>query len=291
MRYTAPAGQAGLLSFRRAWKQVPLHELCNIQTEYITMKKTLITLLALAGAAAAAGEEVSTVITSVMPESAPTWKTYTFTATDEVTTTPWINLAWNNAVSTLTKDFNLLGITSAGHYTFSHTGGGQNNDYPAISFGNGELTLTGRPMTSGETFYANVVDLNTILGGDSKNVDCLKSLTVTISGSGSSDGTQQGDSWWGLYTMNQQGEITQISNLKNNDLRKWNTGTKEISFTEAQIGTLSESDKIVILFRQAQNAPLNISDISVTATLIPEPATATLSLLALCGLAARRRRH
>ena len=91
--------------------------------------------------------------------------------------------------------------------------------------------------------------------------------------------------------MNQQGEITQISNLKNNDLRKWNTGTKEISFTEAQIGTLSESDKIVILFRQAQNAPLNISDISVTATLIPEPATATLSLLALCGRAARRRRH
>ena len=291
MRYTAPAGQAGLLSFRRAWKQVPLHELHNTQTEYITMKKTLITLLALAGAAAAAGEEVSTVITSVMPESAPTWKTYTFTATDEVTTTPWINLEWNSIqVSTLTKDFNLLGITSDGHYTFSSKGEGQSSSYPAISFADGVLTLTGRPNTSGETYYANVVDLDTIMGGGSKDVDCLKSLTVTISGSGSSDGTQKGDSWWGLYTMSQQGEITQISNLKSNDLRTWNTGTKELSFTEAQIGTLSESDKIVILFRQAANAPLNISDISVTATLIPEPATATLSLLALCGLAARRRR-
>ena len=54
MRYTAPAGQAGLLSFRRAWKQVPL-PVVQPQTKQnqisITMKKTLITLLALAGIA------------------------------------------------------------------------------------------------------------------------------------------------------------------------------------------------------------------------------------------------
>ena len=55
---------------------------------------------------------------------------------------------------------------------------------------------------------------------------------------------------------------------------------------------LSASDTLVVLIRDGSNAGYGqITGLSMTATVtVPEPATATLSLLALTGLAAIRRK-
>ena len=44
------------------------------------------------------------------------------------------------------------------------------------------------------------------------------------------------------------------------------------------------------LYVYIPDTALTVTDITLTPTLVPEPTTATLSLLALAGLAARRRR-
>ena len=76
-----------------------------------------------------------------------------------------------------------------------------------------------------------------------------------------------------------------------NDLR--NKTTETITLTADNLSTNQDSDKLVVLYRQAAGGKsLGINSLSYNATVtVPEPATATLSLLALAGLAARRRRR
>ena len=79
-----------------------------------------------------------------------------------------------------------------------------------------------------------------------------------------------------------------------NHINNWVAGSgKSLALTGFQFGScFSEADKI----SAAEISNITVWNKALTATevkglVIPEPATATLSLLALCGLAARRRRR
>ena len=91
--------------------------------------------------------------------------------------------------------------------------------------------------------------------------------------------------------MSANGTMSELSNLKSNSLKNWTSGDKVYTLTESQIDALSSSDKLVVLIREAAAQKFNITGIQVNAEVVPEPTTATLSLLALAGLAARRRRR
>ena len=270
MRYTAPAGQAGLLSFRRAWKQVPLHELHNTQTEYITMKKTLITLLALAGAAA--GETITLAIPAGGTNNGGHGST--------------------SATAALTNYAN----SNDGGYMFNN--GGQVT--PDTSFnegilrtdGEGLVCLTLAPRTgaggSGEAI---------VLSGTELNGYEVDSLTFSITSSScSSEGSvaltlaviekdTDKNTWsvkqssTGTLTMNSGAEV----NLTLGSAIEWSDSYKVVAMIDNTAKTLGGG-----------NSPTyTMTGISVTATgtpVVPEPATATLSLLALAGFAARRRR-
>lgn len=65
-------------------------------------------------------------------------------------------------------------------------------------------------------------------------------------------------------------------------------GTKSVEYVLGSSYTLSG---LSVALDGANGATPTISGLTITANLVPEPATATLSLLALAGLAARRRRR
>ena len=286
MRYTAPAGQAGLLSFRRAWKQVPLHELCNTQTEYITMKKTLITLLALAGAAAAD----STPIT--LPANSDfTWiKGNTFNVTETVpapteqnpdaTTNVVHNIASTSIVTdniekladNVTDMTGWFGGTGQHHtQTDTYDNNVYGQDISIIS--SSSFSFKSRPALSGE-YVALGVELT----------EAADSITLTFA-----NDKKVGYSLWS-YDGTTATELVAFTGPTA-------AGTTTVTYDASTIA----ADSTIFAIWSANpsqgekgNTLITVSEIglSYTAALgVPEPATATLSLLALCGLAARRRRH
>ena len=268
MRYTAPAGQAGLLSFRRAWKQVPLHELHNTQTEYITMKKTLITLLALAGAAA--GEEIILTLpgASIDPTTQTTFK-------QDVET----------AISTgAGKDY---GYYVGGNGTISNWGTPtvtiDGTTYKEGSWTGDAVILAGRTGVAGLTSIF-------VFGGDIAAVTKLSDISFTASGNASN--TITGDITLGLAVRDSEGKA--ISGINDVIDVTFNSQTGSGTATLAGTITWETGYKLIAvvdgLAGSATTAYI-VDGIKASATVVPEPATATLSLLALAGLAARRRRH
>ena len=272
MRYTAPAGQAGLLSFRRAWKQVPLHELCNIQTEYITMKKTLITLLALAGAAA--GET----ITLAIPADGTTNNGGHGSTGAEAALTNYANSA-------------------DGGYMFNT--GGQVN--PDASFNEGILRTDGGLvcLTLAPRHGAGGSGEAIVLSGKELNGYEVDSFTFSIT---SSSCTSEGTVALTLAVIEKgTGNTWSVNQRSTGTLTVNSDSGAEVKLTLDSAIEWSDSYKVVAMIDNTAktltggNSPTyTMTGISVTATgtpVVPEPATATLSLLALCGLAARRRRH
>ncbi len=249
------------------------------------MKKTIITLLALAGVAAAAPTEQFTYNVALGEEYYDGYKS-------KSESTGWVNLDWGAfSASNLQADLALLGINSEGNYGFNHAGTSENTSYGfGVGYTDGTLTLIGRNGVGQQTLFASVVNVTSVLG--SYSADKLVTLSVTTSvtnGEGS-------DSWWGLYKMDSAGNVTMFSNLcddsagSHNDLRSKESET--ITLTEDNLSTIQSTDKLIVMYRQgAGGKSLGINSVSFNGTaIVPEPATATLSLLALAGLAARRRR-
>lgn len=243
------------------------------------MKKTLFTLACAALAAPAfAGEAITEPITVALPDSV------TLTSTSMVgTDSAWQHGKCKDDIGQLVTYYQ-TNCKTAGFYV-----GGNNNSYgnPATN-GEGTLTTTsnvasvvldGRSGVGGDNFVMVLKD-NALTG------KVVNSLTLT--GSGNTDNTLTiggtfvvavyndnalvGSSTVALENVKTSGPVTTTLTLPNE------------TFTDAY--------RIMIGFRGAgggATTPYTISGISLTAT--PEPATATLSLLALAGLASRRRRH
>ena len=282
--------QAGQVTWHstRARKQVPL-PVVQPQTKQnqisITMKKTLITLLALCGVAAGETTEEFTYNVALDSESYDGYKS-------KGDATGWVQLDWGQfSASNLQTDFALLGITSEGNYGFNHVGNTENTQYGfGVGHTDGTLTLIGRNGVGQQTLFASVVDVSSVLG--TYTTDQLLSLSVTTTVTNGTDS----DSWWGLYKMDSEGSITVFSSLCDDSTGSHNmlTGktTETITLTADNLSTIQSTDKLIVLYRQgAGGKSLGINSLSYNGTvMVPEPTTATLSLLALAGLAARRRR-
>lgn len=256
------------------------------------MKKTLITLMALVGVAAADTIEQFTFNVTLDKKS---YDGYKYTSSSD-----WVNLSWDNfSASNVGTDLGLLGITGEGNYGFNHAGTKENTQYGfGVGYTNDTLTLIGRSGVSQETLFASVVDVSSILGNYTANQLTSLSVSTTVTAQSGSD------SWWGLYKMDTLGNVSMFSNLCNNgtgshnDLREKTSET--ITLTSSDLSSIQNTDKLIVLYREASKGKsLSISSISYNASVkvsdpvapaVPEPTTATLSLLALAGLAARRRR-
>ena len=255
MRYTAPAGQAGLLSFRRAWKQVPLHELHNTQTEYITMKKTLITLIALAGVASAdtvlfdfdEADLTATGLTTVTLSDLDSGINAIISTNGTLVGGDWSDAPANNTVAT-------PAVGSAEYDFIKSSGKGT------------PLTLTFSGLTAG-----SVYDITIATGVPFEGAGAWNTLTPSTGFTYTSATKTTSTGPTIIESLDQQVTVKEVS-----------------TFTFTGV-TANESGEIAFEIKTtgAHTPSFN----SAAITLVPEPATATLSLLALAGLAARRRRH
>lgn len=234
------------------------------------MKKTLFTLACAALAAPAfAGEAITEPITIALPASAaaPT--------------------AWKHGQCS--SNINQL-ITAAGSWNAGFYVGGNNNSYgnPGEN-GEGTLvtenniatvTLCGRSGVGGDSFAM-------VLGTDQLTGKVVNDLTFSLSGTPTNTLTLGGTFAVALYNG------TTLVDSASNTLANVKTVTEPVSVTLTLPNIeFTEAHKIIIAFRGVggtATTAYKVSNIQLTAT--PEPATATLSLLALAGLAARRRRH
>lgn len=259
------------------------------------MKRTLFaTVPALLSVAAAA--EIQDITTTVLPAAGSSFNCdANIVGKTESVENPWVNLTWNNLTApNFSKDFkNAVTLQSPGsHFIIADGRTSQSSAYKSFTFdnGNGTIGLTGRTSALGQdVLYANVVSVSSLLGMFS--VADVSALKLTLTGLNSNNA----DAWWGVYKMDASGTLTQISNIKTGDLRQSVVGsddfTKEVTLSADQIAGLQATDSLVAMFRVANSSGLTLSikDLKYVAT-VPEPATATLSLLALAGLALRRRR-
>ena len=253
------------------------------------MKKTLIAIMALSGIAAA--ETSVDIVTSMMPEVTPA---FIGSGTGANIDLSWDTTFNGNAAAeatAMTSAFSTLGINSTGYYAFNQYGNTKNSN--SITLNNGVLSI-GAPSSngSGSMFYAAIVSVADLLQG--KEFDTLNNITLTLKG----DSHGSNDSWFSIYSMDTTNTLTTIVELaynndgttslkSNGEPNSWN-GTNSYTI---KADALEATDKVVLLVRHSGSSTLDFTNMYATANLtVPEPTTATLSLLALAGLAARRRR-
>lgn len=238
------------------------------------MKKTLFTLACAALAAPAfAGEAITEPITIALPAS---------------TTTPTAYVQ-GQAASNVSQ----LVTYYATNYTTPESAlyfvGGNNRTITSITDdGDGALTtsanvasvtLKGRQKVAGENFVM-------VMPGKELIGKVVNTLTLTGSGNSANTLTIGGDFVVAVYegTTLVGSQTAHLDSVDSDDIVTCTLNLNNITF--------SESNRIMIAFRgEAGNATTSYTIDNIRLTATPEPATATLSLLALAGLASRRRRH
>ena len=258
------------------------------------MKKTLITLLALAGVASAAP-----VVVTFGNETAPERDfitdsffvnnvgetTYTLKNGATVTLTPsggnlWagstdgaVDKTWGNAAA-ITAMNTALGLTATNGFTAADFSVGSGIYYTASGNGGSTSTLT---LNLGET--AKVGDTITLFVTAACHVQHTAGFSITGLGD---DITL---SYAGLngngFTAASGSSVSYNANLASN----WSPNTHSVQSFKVT-GTLTSTTLTMDQQGTKKNGWQTLSYV-----VVPEPTTATLSLLALCGLAARRRRR
>ena len=306
---------AGLSASRRAWERVSLHELSKTHNKQnlTIMKKTIIALLALMPLAQGAElvadlrldgdfSDAKGNLTFANKDSRYNGDTYWLTDTAVNDSTKYVSVggdaaAWNGtfAANTApsTTNFAITLFINASAFPVGNNaehpdwtaqwvfgGGASSNGLPKVGIGaDGQIKVSCHNVGGGINSGAeNVITTN-------KWYQVGVSLTDVVS-------TVQGEtatpmSVWTLYI---NGESVASSTVQTPSNITWTT----VSLFEGKDATSSGRFSGFVDDIQIYNVS-SLEDASTVmsvqaARLVPEPTTATLSLLALAGLAARRRR-
>lgn len=244
------------------------------------MKKTLVTLLALAGVAAA-GEVTFTDLTKNITTSGITFTQSTGLFTGSITNYEGADagkgsngaitfaIDWS-AASALTADTCILTL-NYDNTTTTHTSGENNGIYfkadddsirawfgGAVNNG-GNIATTDEVSGAKKTIKGKDYAILTLRYDDIGATDATKGVSLFTS-------TSEIYEYWGQGSSNYD-EVTSI--YINTDLVK----------------------AVTIMTGEINDATAKAGVTNLAAAMVPEPTTATLSLLALAGLAARRRRR
>ena len=241
------------------------------------MKKTIIALMALAGVTCA--DTINLLAEDWTTGSRLDRPTWVKNASGELTLT---NSNWSQAYAICDLDTNMTGAWefSTSIYRFNSSAG---ISITLVGL-NQALTIGTKEYTSGTSFY-----------GTTENVTAngynFKEALTDISGTQVSNYSTGAE---GVFNYNQTAKIeasTALDADNNVILTLTLDGTADVTpyTTTINMGQGFTLDKIVVWGDGANNAS-NWSVTEMTIRSIPEPTTATLSLLALAGLAARRRR-
>lgn len=251
------------------------------------MKKTLITLLALAGVAGADTVSIAPLTSSE---------------------------GWSVGHQNANKSTNAVLDTTAA--TLTLTNADWSRGYGVYTLADA-ITLTNETDRLTVSFTINTTNLNSLVTGTL--VGSGKAITLghgsyNDSGNGG-NGIQSGIStdttgvFYNMQNSNTGGVFVTPDKKVNNSFTantpltltttvEWDTTKSQFvaslsygktSLTSYDLGTSYTLDKLVFSLDGGDSTE-TVSGVSVSANLVPEPATATLSLLALAGLAARRRR-
>jgi len=229
------------------------------------MKKTLITLMALAGVAVAED-----------------W-TATFSSSDQTYHQDHNDYSAEFEVNApLTLQFDNLTFGSTGTYNGSYTAGAVN---PSAIRPNANICKEGAAGTYTLTFT---------LTNESENTLTIDAITLNVfgynsSGNAHSEGTPEAyfDLTYELPNSSESITMQQNANV-------FSTGTVTYAMQEGKSIDLVAGDSITMALNVTRKSGgggfVGLSGATITGQLVPEPTTATLSLLALAGLATRRRR-
>ena len=251
----------GVLSMRKTEPFFSFFHLTNIDN---TMKKTLIALMALAGLAMADMVQLSfedgrlELVSSVSPATQNS-------GNEAISFNTTLTQSPSTGLTDYILTFQFTAITSVNTDAFIRV--------------NGFDHLSVRGNDQGAIFISNGAGNATPLGG-TLTPDTTSTFALTVSGSNNVaylSNLSTGD----VVTLNNLSTtFTNVSDyaFKSGNARVWTNGAAE-KMAFGQIANLTMMSEEQVL-RAAK-----------TGIIAPEPATATLSLLALAGLAARRRRH
>lgn len=238
------------------------------------MKKTLIALMALAGIAAAETETTPLTLSAVFSTSN---KGNTQGVGDySVTFTP---------STPLTLSFDTLTIS----------GTTKNGEYTTDSAGSVSPTAI-RPnanVCAGDSYT-----LTFTLYNSGQDVVDISSITLDVFGYNKSGNAHtQGVPYANFELTYKLPDATSSVSLKNTHINIYSSATAKFSMGENQTITLGANESIQLSLEVTKSEGSGsfvglkgATFTGTTTTTIPEPTTATLSLLALAGLAARRRR-
>ena len=248
------------------------------------MKKSLLILTLLCGAFTAQAEEVSLSLSNELTTLIPN---------QNGITTSWVTgLAGTskNAWSLPTAE---AVLTDVAQTTFMSTTGLYYGMGDGKHFTTADCTLntsgdgfsyTGRQAYTG-TYVAQVYDVSDIFTSSGISyADTLTAISVSFSTS-----TTDANTSFSIWTYNATtGSVTMVAgSAENTSLVSSDT----LTFTASDL-SLGADDRLMLIWNANSYAAVTtVSDVNITTELVPEPATATLSLLALAGLAARRRRR
>ncbi len=267
------------------------------------MKKTLITLMALAGVACAytdtpyqADHELSSSVTYaddyrvLLAGSAHANGNADGSAsitTDGDVTIYEINGSGLDKVNSVTYnlggEFHVTGVvkpTTNNNCTFTLNLG--NNGSFVAQTGNDQSLTFGAGLTINAGLAAGQSS-HSLLSSDFINLNFNTSLTLNVT---TPEGYKYGGMVFYYAASDAYYAASDVSRASNGNWYYINAGAKEIDLYEDTVYTIARMNANITQTASVKNLSLAIGDTS-----IPEPTTATLSLLALAGLAARRRRH
>ena len=264
---------------------IPARSAQNSDNSKLTiMKKTIFALIVLASLSVAA----ETTITLRLPESGLATTILNGETEQDKIQAVQVGGTWNNLLATFAgKEYGIYAGPQTSNVYLKETdsnpwGNLGEGTWTLNSNNTGTITLLGRSGVGGDACVL-------VLGSEIAVGSQLSSFTFHAAGS--SDNTLTSSITLGLAIVDNTG-ATLYAQGGTNFTANNATGASQTLSLDSPL-TWADGYKVLAIIDGVSDngkTKYTISDISVSAQLVPEPTTATLSLLALAGLAARRRR-